>query len=68
MTDAATLDGAGRCWLDEDREGLRIHWQLMGEAAVWERAARDVSYLYWTDDRLPLPLSFVYTNPYARFY
>ncbi|MBX3060309.1 MAG: hypothetical protein KF770_27945 [Anaerolineae bacterium] len=35
-----------RRWLDEDREGLRIHRQLTEDATEWERTARDVNYLY----------------------
>lgn len=35
-----------RRWLDDDREGLRIHRQLTEDAAEWERTARDVNYLY----------------------
>ncbi|MCL4261641.1 MAG: WD40 repeat domain-containing protein [Anaerolineae bacterium] len=35
-----------RRWLDEGREGLRIHRQLTEDAAAWEKTSRDVNYLY----------------------
>jgi WD40 repeat protein len=35
-----------RRWLDEDREGLRIHRQLTEDAMAWEKMTRDVNYLY----------------------
>ena len=47
-------------WLDEDREGLRIHRQLTEAAAAWQVHDQDESYLYqgarleaareWTDN------------------
>ncbi|WP_420643307.1 GAF domain-containing protein [Candidatus Leptofilum sp.] len=33
-------------WLDEDREGLRLHRQLTEAALAWEVNNRDSSYLY----------------------
>jgi WD40 repeat protein/DNA-binding SARP family transcriptional activator len=36
------LDG----WLNENREGLRLHRHLTGAAAEWDRLARDPSLLY----------------------
>lgn len=35
-----------RAWLDEDREGRRIHRQLTEASAEWERIGRDPSGLY----------------------
>jgi WD40 repeat protein len=35
-----------RRWLDEDREGLRLHRQLTEDASTWEASGRDDSYLY----------------------
>lgn len=35
-----------RAWLDEDREGLRIHRHLAHAAGAWESMARDPAELY----------------------
>ena len=35
-----------RHWLDEDREGLRIHRQLTEAATIWAANHKDDSYLY----------------------
>jgi hypothetical protein len=35
-----------RGWLDEDREGLRLHRQLTHDAKEWERLGRDEGALY----------------------
>ena len=33
-------------WLDEDRDGLRLHRQLTEAAQAWQTAQKDASYLY----------------------
>jgi energy-coupling factor transporter ATP-binding protein EcfA2 len=48
-------------WLDEDREGLRIHRQLTEAADVWNAADQDESYLY-RGARLEAALEWVETN------
>ena len=35
-----------RAWLDEDREGIRLHRQLGDAARLWEAGGRDASDLY----------------------
>ncbi|HEV3172952.1 MAG TPA: AAA family ATPase [Actinocrinis sp.] len=35
-----------RAWLDEDRDGLRLHQQLIGAAATWDTEHRDPGLLY----------------------
>jgi DNA-binding SARP family transcriptional activator/WD40 repeat protein len=35
-----------RAWLEQDREGRRLHRQLTEEAAAWEAEGRDLSGLY----------------------
>jgi class 3 adenylate cyclase/WD40 repeat protein/RecA/RadA recombinase len=35
-----------RAWLDEDRDGLRLHHQLTTDAVQWDLTDRDQTYLY----------------------
>ena len=35
-----------RGWIDEDRDGLRLHLQLIAAAHEWEKQASDAGYLY----------------------